>query len=105
MTGSATVSISYPPSAQTLTGGGSYCPGGTGVPVGLGASDNGAVYQLYNGSTPVGSAVTGTGTGFNFGTYTTVGTYMVTGVSTSGCKDTMPGNVAITAIHCPLHIP
>jgi len=102
MTGSATVSINYPPTPVTLSGGGSYCPGGTGVPVGISASDNGAIYQLYNGLTPVGSTVIGTGSGFNFGTFTTSGTYTVTGLNpTTGCKDTMPGSVSITASSLP----
>ena len=61
-----------------VTGGGTYCLGGLGVPVGLDGSQIGASYQLYiEGSTPVGSPVAGTGVAITFGNQLTAGTYTV----------------------------
>jgi hypothetical protein len=45
------------PAAFMVTGGGSYCSGGSGVVIGLSDSENGASYQLKNGATNMGSPV------------------------------------------------
>jgi len=97
MPGSITVGVNNPPYPYILSGGGSFCPGSPGVPLGVTGSDLGATYQLYNGTAPVGGPFTGTGSAFNFGTsFTTAGTYLVTGTSTAGCKDTLPGSLSVT---------
>ncbi len=100
MAGSATVTVNPLPTMYTVTGGGNYCQGGTGVNVGLNASNTGINYKLYNGATLVGS-MNGTGSGFNFGLQTTVGTYTVlaTNIST-GCSTVMSGvaNVGTNAL-------
>ena len=46
MTGNVTVSINPLPTAYNVTGGGAYCSGGTGIPVGLSNSQSGVNYQL-----------------------------------------------------------
>ena len=61
MTGSVTVTVDPLPAVFTVTGGGSYCSGGSGVAVGLSNSESGVNYQLFNGASPVGSPVAGTG--------------------------------------------
>ncbi len=97
MTGSATVTVNPAPTAFTVTGGGSYCTGGSGVAVGLSGSQSGVNYQLLVGSTPVGSPVAGTGSAISFGNQTTAGTYTVTATNaTTGCTSTMTGNVTVT---------
>src|SRR5439155_465192 len=57
--GSTAATVNPLPNAHGVTGGGAYCSGGTGVPVGLDGSDSGVKYQLVrNGTTTVGSPVT-----------------------------------------------
>src|SRR3569833_1010287 len=45
MTGSASIALNALPADLAVTGGGSYCAGGTGVNVGLGSSETGVRYQ------------------------------------------------------------
>ena len=91
------------PTIYTVTGGGSYCSGGTGVAIGLSNSETGVTYQLYvGGSTPVGSPVSGTGSAISFGSQTTAGTYTVIATRTSGgCTSNMTGNAIITVNALP----
>jgi subtilisin-like proprotein convertase family protein len=96
MTGSVTIGINPSPTAYTVTGGGGYCTGGTGVHVGLSGSGIGINYQLFNGGTPVGSAVAGTGFALDFGLLTTTGTYSVSAVNTvNACPADMTGSTTI----------
>ena len=97
MTGSQTITVNAAPAAYTVTGGGGYCAGGTGVLVGLSGSDTGVTYQLYNGSTLAGTPVSGTGSAISFGLHTSNGirTAIATRTST-GCTATMTGSVAVT---------
>ncbi len=81
MYGSANINVNPLPIAQTLSGGGSYCVGGTGVGISMLGSETGVIYQLYNGTMPVGSPIAGTGLGLNFGLYTTAGIYTVVGTN------------------------
>src|SRR5262249_16291057 len=90
MTGSASVVVNALPAVYTVTGGGSYCPGGSGVNIGLTGSDVNTSYQLFVGGTATGSTVSGTGTTLNLGLGTTVGTYTVLATSTvTGCSVAM----------------
>ena len=102
MTGSATVTVNPLPTAFLVTGGGSYCAGGTGVPVGLGGSQTGVNYQLFNGTTPIGSPVAGTGSAISFGLQTGGGTYTVVATNaTTGCVATMSGSVVVVVNPVP----
>jgi PKD-like domain len=96
MTGNATISINSLPTAFTVTGGGTYCEGGTGVSVGLSSSQTGVNYQLKRGASNVGSPVAGSGVALNFGNQTVAGTYTVvaTNASTS-CTNDMTGNAVV----------
>ena len=68
----------------SVTGGGGYCPGDTGVHIGLARSDTGVTYQLKNSSySNVGNAVAGTGSAITFGLQTAAGTYIVVGTKNS----------------------
>ncbi|MBC7535239.1 MAG: M36 family metallopeptidase [Ferruginibacter sp.] len=85
MSGTVTVSIvSGPPAVFTVTGGGTYCAGGTGISVGLAGSQTGINYQLQrsNGTVNVGSVVTGTGTAISFGLQTVAADYSVLATNT-----------------------
>ena len=85
------------PTVFTLTGGGSYCAGGTGVTIGLSGSQTGVRYQLYLGATLVGGFVAGTGTAISFGLLTTVGSPYVAIATdtTTGCMSTMSGTPVV----------
>ena len=102
MTGSVTIIVNPLPNAYTITGGGSYCSGGSGIAIGLTTSDAGINYQLYRGTTAVGSLVSGTGTVISFGSQTTAGTYSVIAINpTTGCTRTMSGTVTISVTSAP----
>jgi hypothetical protein len=102
MTGSVTVSINAVPAAQTVTGGGNYCSGGSGVLVGLGGSATGVNYQLYRGATSVGSPLAGTGSALSFGLQTTAGTYTVLATNTAnGCTANMTGSAVVVIYTIP----
>jgi uncharacterized protein YjdB len=93
------------PTSYAVTGGGSYCAGGTGVAVGLSGSQSGATYQLYNGAATVGSAVSGTGAAISFGTQTAAGTYTVLATGgTAGCTTAMSSSATIAINPLPTAI-
>jgi hypothetical protein len=88
----------YPlPLDYAVTGGGSYCVGGAGLPVGLSGSQFGVNYQLQIGGVDTGSTVPGTGSALNFGTKTAAGTYTVVASTTAvkSCSINMTGNAII----------
>ena len=90
------VTVNPLPASYTVTGGGSYCAGGTGFHVGLGGSASGISYQLYNGVTPDGSPLTGTGVALDFGLKTAAGVYTVVATNTTtSCSRTMTGSATI----------
>ncbi len=107
MTGAAIVAISPMPIAYTVTGGGSFCNGSTGVHVGLSGSNTGVLYQLYHGTAPVGSSIAGTGGPLDFGAQTAAGGYSVVATNTgSTCTNNMSGTVTITvnALPAPFNV-
>ena len=91
------------PSVFTVTGGGAYCAGGTGVHVGLSGSTSGIQYQLYiDTSFYSGGSATGTGIALDFGAMTITGTYTVLATNTAtGCKSGMSGSAVITVNPLP----
>lgn len=96
MTGSVTISVTSLPSMYLVTGGGSYCVGGAGVAIGLSGSQTGVSYRLYNGTSPVGAAIAGTGGILSFGLQTAAGTYTIVATATSSCTSNMLGSVVVT---------
>jgi hypothetical protein len=102
MSGSAVITVNPLPTVFTINGGGSFCLGGAGVPVGLGSSQTGVNYQLFNGATPVGAPVAGTGVSITFGNQTTVGSYTVLATNaTTACTNNMFGSVSVTNAPLP----
>jgi subtilisin-like proprotein convertase family protein len=95
MIGTVTITIVALPTVYSVTGGGHYCAGGTGVTVGLSSSQAGVSYQLYNGAAVAGAPVTGTGTAISFGSYTDAGTYTVLATNGTGCTSNMTGSATI----------
>ncbi len=102
MNGSTNVSNNPLPAQYMVTGGGNYCFGGVGVPVGTSNSDAGVSYQLYKGATPVGTALPGSGGGpIDFGLITPAGTYTVVAKNTTtNCSVSMlnPATVGINPL-------
>jgi hypothetical protein len=97
MGGSATVTVNALPAANNVSGGGTYCAGGTGSNVGLDMGDAGINYQLYNGGTATGSPVGGMGLPLDFGLMTASGTYTVKATNaTTGCTNDMNGSATVT---------
>ena len=88
-----------PTPTYTVTGGGTYCSDGIGLPVGLSGSDDATVsYQLQLDGSNVGSPVLGNNGAISFGNQTAAGTYTVL-ATTSSCSDVpMTGSVAITVL-------
>ncbi len=105
MTGSATVTISAPPTVYTMTGSGSFCTGGSGVALGLSGSQTGVNYQLYRGTVTVGSPVAGTGSAIGFGLQSVAGTYTVMATTTTGCTASMSGSSILSTLPAPTICP
>ncbi len=102
MNGTVNISINPLPTVYAVTGGGSYCSGGSGFHIGLANSDNGINYQLYNGVTTVGATISGTGGILDFGLQTTAGNYTVVATNTvTSCMNTMGGSALINVIASP----
>ncbi len=102
MTGTAVVDTLSLPHLYNVTGGGSFCTGGTGVSVGLDGSDAGVTYQLFDLFTATGIPVAGTGSTLDFGLQAGSGFYTVKGTNTtSGCIATMNSGVAVTLLPLP----
>ena len=99
-----TTVVIYPlPALFSITGGGGYCAGDTGVHVGLSGSQTGVNYSLHVGVSVIG-LVAGTGGVLDFGLQTTAGTYTVVATNaTTLCSDTMLGIDTVTIN--PLVIP
>ncbi len=87
---------------QNVTGGGSYCSGGSGVDVGLDGSETGVTYELYLDGSPTGNVVSGTGAAISFGNQTTAGSYTVVGHHVAdGCDFPMSGQADVLILTVP----
>ncbi|HEU4632784.1 MAG TPA: Ig-like domain repeat protein, partial [Flavisolibacter sp.] len=87
--------------AYNVTGGGSYCQGGSGVPVGLSNSETGVTYQLIRDGVDVsGVTVAGTGSAISFPNQTVAGTYTVRATDANG-SIMMTGSVDVTINTAP----
>ena len=85
-----TATINPLPTLYNLTGGGSYCDGGTGVEIGLSGSQTGVTYTLLFQGFPVDLPKAGTGSALSFGNQTSQGTYTVHAeMGTTGCNTDM----------------
>jgi hypothetical protein len=84
------------PVAYSITGGGAYCEGATGLDLGLSGSDTGVNYQLYYGSAPAGSFLPGTGSPIDFGNYSDTGAYIVIATNpATSCAAVMTGTATV----------
>ena len=98
--------VSLPVNTYTVTGGGAYCAGGSGVVVGLDGSETGVTYELLVDGIPAGSTVAGSGGAISFGNQTTAGNYTVEAAkdANTNCTETMTGSVNVTMNPLPTAI-
>jgi endonuclease I len=91
------------PVTYNVTGGGSYCSGGTGVAVGLSNSEIGVTYQLYrDANIVIGADVQGNGSAITFGNQINAGIYTVVATNISGsCTNTMDGSATVSIFELP----
>ncbi|MDP1620696.1 MAG: YCF48-related protein [Bacteroidales bacterium] len=82
------------PAAYAVTGGGSYCAGESGLPVGLANSETGVTYILFKDNVAQVPTIPGTGSAFSFGNQT-AGAYTVEGTNSTGTTP-MTGIAVIT---------
>ena len=96
MSGAATVTTGTLPSVFNVKGGGTAC--GAGSAIGLSLSQVNIHYQLKQGSSDVGTVLSGTGAALNFGPQPAIGTYTVLATNPlTGCNRTMNSSAIITA--------
>ena len=101
MAASATITVIAAPAAFNVIGGGRYCTGSAGLDVSLDGSVIGVDYQLYAGTTAIGSPVAGTGDTISFGIQTITGVYTVvaTNAVPVSCSSNMSGSVTVTEVN------
>ena len=100
----AIVTVTPAPAIYNISGTGGYCTGGAGIPVNLSWSDVGTTYQLYNGSTLMGS-ISGVGAPISFGNMFAAGSYSITASDGGMCTSTMAGSAVITVNPLPTVLP
>ncbi|MFN8166287.1 MAG: MopE-related protein [Bacteroidia bacterium] len=102
MNGSADIVVNHSPTNFSLTGGGNFCSGSSGVNIGLSGSETGIIYALQLNGVPTGNSPSGTGSALSFGNVNQSGTYTVfaTNISTT-CAATLAGNIVVTQISSP----
>lgn len=102
MAGVEKIVINPLPDVYSVTGGGGYCATGAGVHVKLGGSAVGIKYQLFNGSSPVGSAVNGSSSVIDFGLKTAAGTYTVMATDLlTACTSNMASSATVSVNPLP----
>jgi len=98
MSGTATIVVNPLPAVFTVSGGGSYCSGTSGLNILLSGSVVGISYQLFDGGVAASSPVAGTGAAISFGLHT-AGTYTVVATNTStGCTSNMTGSAVVIPV-------
>lgn len=106
MTGSVSVGINLLPTSFIITGDNTICAGDTGSAIIMAGSATGIRYQLFNGVTPTGSSVLGTGMPVNFGIFNTAGIYDVIATDTAtGCQNQMADSAIIIVNPLPVVSP
>ena len=102
-TTAALLFVNPTPTLQTVTGGGSYCQGGSGLPIGLEDTEAGIAYHLYRNGNSTGIVLSGTGESISLGQFTQAGEYSVTAINGStGCAIGMLNKVQIIVNPIPL---
>jgi gliding motility-associated-like protein len=96
------VSVKLSPTVFSVTGGGTYCQGGAGLPVGLSNSTNNIAYELFLNGYTTGQTIIGNGAALTFGSKTTQGTYTIIATDPgNSCSRNMTGSAAIVVDPLP----
>jgi uncharacterized protein YjdB len=104
-TATGSVTVNPLPAVYTVSGGGSYCAGDTGVHIFLSGSVAGINYQLYKGGSSFGGVVAGTGSSLDLGPDTAAGSFTMTGTdAVTACKSNMTGGITISINPLPAAI-
>ncbi len=98
MNGRPVISLNHGAPVSNVTGGGHYCTGGIGLPVGLNGSDTAFNYQLYLNGNINGSPLAGTGSAINFGVKNVAGNYTVVAFSRDSSCVTNMNDTAVIVI-------
>ena len=102
MAGNTSIIIDILPEVYNVTGGGEFCAGDDGVPVGLDNSDVGINYQLFRDGVVLGNSVSGTGSALNFGLQAIFGNFEVVAANDiTFCAKEMAGVGVVTLIPNP----
>ncbi len=103
MNGNAVVDLLQLPIQFNVTGGGNYCLGNGGLPVGLSGSELGVTYQLYYNGEISGKTLVGSGSPLSFGIQSATGIYSIVATNpNTGCSNSMPNIVTIQLIPNPI---
>lgn len=97
--------ISSAADIYSVTGGGKFCVGASGAPVGLQSSQTGVTYELYKDGAPLSPAqtISGNGNPISFGNQTTTGLYTIW-ATLGGCTQIMSGEAEVIANPVPENI-
>ncbi|WP_276132676.1 LamG-like jellyroll fold domain-containing protein [Polluticoccus soli] len=85
---------------QNMTGGGVYCTGRPGLPIGLSNSQAGVSYQLKRNNVNFGAPITGTGSPLTLAAVIQAGTYTVT-AKLGTCSNEMNGSATVQVFSSP----
>ncbi|MBS1510526.1 MAG: zinc-dependent metalloprotease [Bacteroidetes bacterium] len=100
--GGGVLTVNAAPTDFSLTGGGAYCAGSNGVPIGLSSSTIGINYQLLLNGVNTGTPIHGNGNPTSFGNITVPGVYTVTAYNTvTGCIKPLTGSVTVVVNPLP----
>ncbi|MBU2559184.1 MAG: gliding motility-associated C-terminal domain-containing protein [Bacteroidetes bacterium] len=90
------------PIVQQITGGGSYCSGGSGVEIGLADSETGISYQLFRNNNATGIVISGNNEPLSFGMFTQEGVYTVLAINGfTSCNIAMDGQAEVAVSPLP----
>jgi len=96
------ITVNAYPVVYAISGGGSFCSGGSGAVIQVNASQTGINYFLYLDNNPVGLVVAGTGAAVVFPPQSLPGTYTVEAVDPgTGCSIMMSGAAIVTILPAP----
>ena len=101
MTGVAAILVDPLPTVYTVSAGGAYCAGSTGVDITLSGSDTGISYHLFNSATLGTTLRAGTGSVLDFGPQTAGSITVFATNNITTCTTTMSGNPVVSVNPLP----
>ena len=101
MTGSAIININPISAPISITGGGRFCLGESGVEIGTTGSNTNSSYILYRNNIPISDSLPGTGLAMNFDKQLISGTYKVSSFDNYGCQIIVQNSATIIVDSLP----